>query len=71
MYRFKFNIAKEDIDAHVKSNFSEEEKELFKDIKFYPFNVRCNENMDIEITTVGVVDFDKDDKETVESESQE
>lgn len=60
MYRFKFNIAKEDIDTHVKNSLSEEEREKFKNVKFVPFNVHCDENMDIEIMAVGVLDLNED-----------
>lgn len=60
MYKFRFDITKEDIDAHVKKSLSEEEKEKFKNVKFVPFNVRCNEDMNIEITAVGVLDLNED-----------
>lgn len=63
MIKFKFNIAKEDIDAHVKNSLSEEDKELLKNVKFVPFNVHCNDDMDIEVTAVGVLDLDADTKE--------
>lgn len=64
MYKFKFNIAKEDIDGHVKNSLSEEERKALKNIKFVPFNVHCNDDMDIEVTAIGVVDLDTetDDK---------
>lgn len=57
MYKFKFNVTKEDIDTHVKNSFSEEEREMLKNVKFVPFNVHCNDNMDIEVTAVGVLDI--------------
>lgn len=60
MYKFKFNIVKEDIDAHVKDSLSEEEREKFKNVKFIPFKVHCNENMDIEVTAIGVLDLNED-----------
>lgn len=64
MYKFKLKVAKENIDEYVKKNFTEEEKEALKNIKFVPFNVHCNDDMDIEIMAVGVVDFgtETDDK---------
>lgn len=61
MYRFRFDITKEDIDAHVKNSLSEEEREKFKNVKFIPFNVHCNEDMNIEITAVGVLDLNNED----------
>lgn len=60
MYKFRFDIIKEDIDAHVKKNLSEEEREKFKNVKFVPFKVQCNEDMNIEITVVGVLDLNED-----------
>ena len=56
MLKFKFNVTKEDIDAHVKNSFSEEEKEALKNVTFVPCNVFCNDDMDIEVTTIGVLD---------------
>lgn len=69
MYKFKFNILKEDIDAHVKNSMTEEEREFFKDVKFVPFNVHHNENMDIEVIVAGVLDSDAKDSETENSTS--
>lgn len=63
MIKFKFNVTKEDIDAHVKNSLSEEDKELLKNVKFIPYNVHCNDDMDIEVTAVGVLDLDTDTKE--------
>lgn len=60
MYRFRFDITKEDIDTHVKNSLSEEEKEKFKNVKFVPFNVHCNEYMNIEVTAVGVLDLNEE-----------
>lgn len=61
MYKFRFDITKEDIDAHVKNSLSEEEREKFKNVKFVPFNVHCNADMNIEIIAVGVLEEDKKD----------
>lgn len=63
MYKFRFDVTKEDIDTHVKNSLSEEEREKFKNVKFIPFNVHCNENMNIEITAIGVLDLDEDNKD--------
>ena len=63
MYKFRFDITKEDIDAHVKNSLSEEEREKFKNVKFIPFKVYCNEDMNIEITAVGVLDLIEDKKD--------
>lgn len=72
MYKFKFNIVKEDIDNHVKNSLSEEQREMLKGIKFVPFNVHCNEDMDIEITAVGVFEPEVETENNVENnENQE
>ena len=70
MYKFKFDITKEDIDKHVKNNFSEREREAFKNVKFVPCDVRCNDDMDIEVTVVGALDTDAN-TDTENSEKQE
>lgn len=70
MYKFKFNIVKEDIDAHVKNSMTEEEREFFKDVKFVPFNVHHNENMDIEVTAIGVLDSNTEDSVTENGEGE-
>ena len=70
MYKFKFNIVKEDIDAHVKNNITEEERELLKNVKFVPFNVHCNEDMDIEVTAIGVLDSNTEDDATENGEGE-
>ena len=57
MYKFKFNVTKEDIDAHIKKGITEEEREILENITFVPFKAHLNEDMDIEITAVGVVDL--------------
>ena len=62
MYIFRFDITKEDIDAHVKNSLSEEEREKFKNVKFIPFKVHCNKDMNIEITAIGVLDLNEDKK---------
>ena len=67
MYKFRFDITKEDIDAHIKNSISEEEREKFKNVKFIPFNVHCNEDMNIEITAGGVFDLIEDKKDDIES----
>lgn len=71
MYKFKFNIAKEDIDAHVKNNLPEEQREMFKNVKLVPFNVYCNDDMDIEITAVGVLEPEIETSEIESNENQE
>lgn len=64
MFKFKFNITVEDIDTHVKNSFTEEEKEFFKNVTFVPFNVNCNEDMNIEVTAVGVLDIKEAEEES-------
>lgn len=63
MYKYKFSIGKEEIDAHIRQSISEDEKEMFKNIKFVPFDVHRNDNMDIEIIAVGVLDTIEEVKE--------
>ena len=67
MHKFRFDITKEDIDTHVKNSLSEEEREMFKNVKFVPFNVHCNDDMNIEVTAVGVLDLNEN-KEADEQE---
>ena len=69
MYKFKFNIAKEDIDNHIKSSLSEEQRAMLQGVKFVPLNVHCNEDMDIEITAVGV--FEPEVESIENNENQE
>lgn len=56
MIRFRFDITKEDIDIHVKKSLTEEEREMLKNVKFVPFNVHCNDDMNIEVTAIGVLE---------------
>ena len=56
MYKYKFNIITDDINAHIKNSMTEEEREFFKDTKFIPCNVQVNEDMDIEVTAVAALE---------------
>lgn len=80
MYKFKFNVTKEDIDNHIKNSLTEEQREFLKNVKFVPFNVHCNEEMDIEITAVGVfepeikvseTEIENNTEDNMNNESQE
>ena len=62
MFKYKFYVTVEDMDAHVKSNLNEDIRELFKDAKFVPFKVNLDEDRNIEITAVAVVDTVSDDE---------
>lgn len=64
MYKFKFNILKEDIDNHIRKSLTEEENEMLKNVKFVPFSVYCNEDMEIEVTAVGVFEPEIETSET-------
>jgi hypothetical protein len=56
MFKYKFYVTAEDIDAHVKNNLNEDIRELLKDAKFVPFEINLGEDRNIEITAVAVVD---------------
>lgn len=66
MIKFKFNVTKEDVNKHIKNSLSDEQKEMLKDITFVPCNVHYNEDMNIEITAVGVLDIPKAEDESEE-----
>lgn len=56
MFKYKFYVTVEDMNAHVRSNLNEDIRELLKDAKFVPFEVNLDEDRNIEITAVAVVD---------------
>lgn len=68
MYTFKFNIIPEDIDNHIRQNFSEEEKEYFANVQFIPCNVQFNDDLTISVTAVPT--FVTEEVETPEEEQE-
>ena len=71
MFRYKFYVTVEDMDAHVKSNLNEDIKELLKDAKFVPLEVNLDEDRNIEITAVAVVDAIEGIQANLENEGSE
>lgn len=67
MYTFNFHVTADDVNTHVKSCITEEEREKFKDFKFVPLEVNVDENRDIEIRAVAIVDnIEEEEAEEVE-----
>lgn len=62
MHTFVFNITREDVDAHIRASLSEEDREKFKNMKFVPFSVRYNEDMNIEVKAVAAYDVAKEEE---------